>query len=513
MRRGAGATLMKNNLLWFAGWLLALCALFTVALRGPELALRQRSSVARFTIAVVGLGAVLVVAILANVALTRHDQHFDFTREHVFTPDPDALAVVTQLDRPVRLTYFFRAGDPEGRRAQHIAELMGRQNALLEVSTIDPDTHPTLAQTAGVKIYNAALLETDDRRLIVRSTDEVDIAIGIERVLRKHIVEICFLSGHGEYPSDNYEFHTHVESLGAGGSDHAHGGADAIVETVGHGVGRWRRSLEALGYEISVITPAIDGEIESSCRVVIDAGPQTAYSSVETTALAAYLEEGGAALLLYDLGFKVAPAHANLLGRLGFKLDDGVIVDPTSHYAADQEMVAVTAYEPHSLTERMSFTFYPGVRPVEILPPVARITVSPLFYTSKNSYRQALAELEVQAAHQHGDALDQHPHLIAAASSGRISSSASRPFRAILVGDSDFATNSFYPYMSNNRIALAMVRWLIGEERNAPIAARIPVRETIELTNQQQRSLFLFLVVGLPLVIACVGFLVWWRRR
>ncbi|MFP6682994.1 MAG: Gldg family protein, partial [Gammaproteobacteria bacterium] len=414
---------MENNLFWFSGWLLALGALFTVALRGPELALRRKSSVARFTIAVVGLGAVLAIATLANVALTRHDQHFDFTREHVFTPEPDALAVVTQLDQPVRLTYFFRPDDPEGKRAKHIAELMGRQNRLLEVSTIDPDTHPTLAQTAGVKIYNAALLETDDRRLIVRSTDEVDIAIGIERVLRKHIVEICFLSGHGEYPSDNYEFHTHVESLGAGGSDHAHGGAGELVETIGHGVGRWRRSLEALGYEISIITPAIDGEIDSSCRVVIDAGPQTAYSTVETAALATYLEEGGAALLLYDLGFKVAPAHANLLGRLGFKLDDGVIVDPTLHYAADQEMVAVTAYEPHSVTKRISFTFYPGVRPVEIMPPIAGITNSPLFYTSKSSYIQALPKLGGQAAQQQGDDLDQHPYLIAAASSGRINPS------------------------------------------------------------------------------------------
>ena len=67
--------------------------------------------------------------------------------------------------------------------------------------------------------------------------------------------------------------------------------------------------------------------------------------------------------------------------------------------------------------------------------------------------------------------------------------------------------------MSNNRIALAMVRWLVGEEHNVPVAARIPVRETIELTNQQQRSLFLFLVVGLPLAIACVGLLVWWQRQ
>lgn len=460
---------------------------------------------------------VIAVAILASVALTRHDQHYDLTSERVFTPDPNALEVIASLKQPVRLTYFFRADDPEGKRAQRIVKLLAQHNHLLEVSTVDPDTHPSLAQSAGMKIYNAALLEADGRRLIVHSTDEIDIAIGIQRVLREHRVEICFFDGHGEYPSDNYEFHTHVEKLGGHGSGHAHGTADAVIETSGHGVGRLRRSLEALGYDIRVILPAVDGAIDASCQVVIDAGPRVAYSALETSALATYFESGGSALLMYDLGFPIGAEHASLLEQLGLRLEQAVVVDPALHYAADQEMVAVTAYESHKITERMSFSFYPGVRLLHRVAPANGITLSPLFYSSKKSYRQSFSDRadhkSVEHARPHDVDNDAGPHLLAAASSGSLSQTSPRQFRIVVVGDADFATNSFYPYMSNNRIALAMVRWLAREEGVASVSARIPVPQTVQLTNQQRRRFILFLVVGLPCLIAGIGVWVWWRRR
>jgi hypothetical protein len=508
---------VDSNVLWFCGWVLALIALFTVALRLPEWVLSRRNAVSRVAAGCIGVMLVVATIIFANVALTRHDEHFDLTRERVFTPDPMALEVIRSLESTVRVTYFFRADDPESKRAQHIVELLGQANPFLQVTTIDPDTDPSLAQSAGVKVYNAALLEAKGRRMIVHSTNEIDIAIGIQRVLREQRVEICFFTGHGEYPSDNYEFHTHVEKLGGHGAGHAHGATDAVIETVDHGIGRLRRSLEALGFEIRVIIPAVAGVIERTCRVVVDAGPQSPYSDIESAALAAYLKTGGSALLMYDLGFQVAPEHAELLARLGLRLDQGVVVDPGLHYASDHEMVAVTAYESHPVTERMSFSFYPGIRSLQQIQPADGITTSPLFYSSKKSYRQSIAGLtnqpDLSHAHDHSVERDAGPHLLAAASAGSYVSTDTAEFRAIVIGDADFATNSFYPYMSNNRLALAMVRWLAREAENAPVAARIPVRQTVELTNLQQRALLLWLVVGLPGAIASIGVWVWWRRR
>ena len=67
--------------LWFAGWLLAVLVLFAAGLRLPALCLSLRSRFARVVAVAVSIGGLVGVTVLANVALTRHDAHFDLTRE------------------------------------------------------------------------------------------------------------------------------------------------------------------------------------------------------------------------------------------------------------------------------------------------------------------------------------------------------------------------------------------------------------------------------------------------
>jgi ABC-type uncharacterized transport system involved in gliding motility auxiliary subunit len=87
------------------------------------------------------------------------------------------------------------------------------------------------------------------------------------------------------------------------------------------------------------------------------------------------------------------------------------------------------------------------------------------------------------------------------------------PLRAVIVGDADFASNSFLPYLANADLALAMVRWLVREERGTAVASRIPVPPMIVLTGAQMRGIFLAVEVLLPLAAFALAGLAWWRRR
>ncbi len=498
-----------TDLAWFAGWLLAVAALFHagVTLPGALAALPHRG--ARRVLAGAATIAAVAFVVLAGAALGRIERQFDLTIARTFTPDPAALAVAAGVDRPVQLTYFYRGDDPVGVRAKRVIERMGASNAHLTVTTVDPDADPALAFGAGVQQHNVALLEADGRRLLVPGTNEADIALGLQRILRRHTITACFMTGHGEYPSDNEEFHTHVEVLGLGDAGHDHG-ADAVVETTGHGVGRWRRALEALGHVARDITPAADGVVDPDCTLVIDAGPRTPYTAVETSAFETYLEGGGAALLLYDPGLDVSAVQRRWLRRLGVVLDDRFLTDPVQHYAGDPTMVAATAYPAHAITAQLSFAFFPGVRPLEVVAPAPGIVVAPILETS----RHALAQPRGGHGHAHAETGDARARVFGVAIEGTNGDSpAATPFRVVIVGDSDFATNSFFPYMSNNRLALALVRWLVREEHAVPVAARIPVVATLEITADERRRLFAGLVVTLPFTIAVCGFVVAWRRR
>ena len=65
------------------------------------------------------------------------------------------------------------------------------------------------------------------------------------------------------------------------------------------------------------------------------------------------------------------------------------------------------------------------------------------------------------------------------------------PFRAVVIGDGDFASNSFLPYMANSDLLVAAVRWLAREDRGTAVRTRIPVPPMILLTAAQSRLLFI----------------------
>lgn len=501
------------NALWFLGWMAALVILFVLGLRLP---LQPRAGrAAAFVYGVLVVVAVAGIVVLANVALAVHEVHLDLTREKVFTPSRQAQEVVDSLRQDVKLTYFYQPQDPAGKRARDMVEILGRRNPHLRVRTVDPDRQPTVADTYGVRIYNAAVLEAEGRRVQVMSTEENDIALGILRVLRARVTTICFVEGHNEYPVDNFEFHTHFEGI----AGHSHGeGGSGVVLMRGHGAGRLRRALEAAGYEVRRIIPATLPAIPPDCSALVDLNPRTTYLPGESEALSAYLAAGGAALLAYDLGFVLEPRLAASLRRLGIQLEQDVVIDPLDHYSTDPEVVAVPVYEPHAITRRIALSFFPGVRSIVLRPPPPGVTTTPLFLSSTQSYTRTVTSA---AEREPGPTPATAPagartgrQVLSVAAEGRWpDSAAGTPFRLVVIGDGDFASNSFLPYMANGDLAVSMVRWLVREDRSPSVTSRIPVPPLVLLTKRQMQQIFVIVEVLLPLSVIVCGAVVWWSRR
>jgi ABC-type uncharacterized transport system involved in gliding motility auxiliary subunit len=102
---------------------------------------------------------------------------------------------------------------------------------------------------------------------------------------------------------------------------------------------------------------------------------------------------------------------------------------------------------------------------------------------------------------------------LAVALQGRSNTTAQSAFRVVVVGNSSFATNAFFPLVSDGELAVSMIRWL-AEDMAAPNIA--PARYSppeITLTHRQMQGIFLFVEILLPLSVALTGALVWWRRR
>ncbi|MCW5746437.1 MAG: Gldg family protein [Alphaproteobacteria bacterium] len=484
------------DVLWALGVLAALVALFVAGLRLPPTPHGWRRWSGRILTAL----AAATVVVAANVALFRNDAHLDLTREQAFTPSPEAVRVVTGLKQDVELVYFYQKGNPAARHAVVMVELLGRMSPRLKVRTIDPDQSPAIAGSYGVRLYNAALLISDGRRLEVPTTDDREIALAILRITRAAAKTVCFITDHGEYDIDNFEFHTHFE----GTHSHSHDiQGMAVVQMEQHGIGRLRRALDKLGIVARKITMA--GPIADDCSLVVDANPRTQYAPPTADLLAAYLRRGGSALFLFEPDYALEPRLAAMLKSAGVGVGDGVLVDPSDHYYTDEQMIAVAKYARHPATRFLALSFFPGARPLslETAPGIASVA---LFSSSASSY-VVVDRLKAEAP---GAPRGAHP--LAIASEGTLPGG-TRPFRLIAIGDADFASNSFFPYLSNADLLLNSVAWLMREESAPTMKPPVEVLPTVALTNTQMRWIFLLTVIGLPGAIVLAGAVMWWRRR
>jgi ABC-type uncharacterized transport system involved in gliding motility auxiliary subunit len=223
----------------------------------------------------------------------------------------------------------------------------------------------------------------------------------------------------------------------------------------------------------------------------------------EIAALTRHLEDGGAMLWLLEPDFDVDADLAALFARAGIEVKPGIIVDKTKHYYTDEQMVAVTQYANHPALQALGLSFFPGARP--LAPRAAEgVRTTVLFATS--------ADADVIARRGNaGQPLAHGTQALAIASEGK--TAGGKPFRMAVVGDADFASNSFFPYLANADLVLGLVAWTKGEARGPAMKPPVEVLPTVVLTNEQMRAIFFATVLLLPGAIAALGAWVWWRRR
>jgi ABC-type uncharacterized transport system involved in gliding motility auxiliary subunit len=165
-------------------------------------------------------------------------------------------------------------------------------------------------------------------------------------------------------------------------------------------------------------------------------------------------------------------------------------------------------------------TIFPNARPIHLDPPPGGVKVSILASSSKDSYlrpsTQAPDSAKAVDAGEAGSA-GRGSKILAIAVEGHWPDAppdaAAKPFRLVLVGNSNFAANSYFAYVSNGDLALRMVRWLAGDEAATAVRPQKLSLERITLTREQMRNIFILVELILPLSLILMGGLVWWRRR
>jgi ABC-type uncharacterized transport system involved in gliding motility auxiliary subunit len=452
----------------------------------------------RGEIALATLGAIGILVALAHLSV-RYPFRFDLTSEGRYSLSAPTITMLKRLDKPVRIVFFH---DPMMREAVELYQLIARQNTLIRVEFYDPMINPAQARMLGVNFAGTAVFESQGRRLQVNGDSETDIANGILRVSQGATQRVCFLDGHGEPDPFSLESHDHLE----GAVGHSHGLGVKYVLHERHGMAKARHALETVNYSVEKVLLLQRANALTGCAVLVVAGPKIALLPPEIEAVRAYLAGGGHALFMLDPF--VRTGLEPVLREYGIVVDDDIVIDEASHFWADVSAPAVSDYNRHQITRDLPLTFFPGARSLSPTPQrVPGTSVVPLVNSSRNSWGQANQE---RVGFVKGRDLAGPQTLMVVALRRGDDSPRSR---IAVVGDSDFATNSFFHIMGNGTLFLNTVNYLAAQENLIGIQPRTADLPRVNLTNRQMKGTFFLSVVLVPALLAVVGTAVWWKQH
>ena len=421
------------------------------------------------------------------------DYRYDFTDQKIFSLSAKTKEFIKSIDQPVSIYYAYDIRNRVLKDAANTLRLFANESEKLSLEIFDPVIEPSLAEKHGIRFAGTAVVRSGDRRVEINLFDEVSFVNGLIQVVSNSRGKICFTTGHLESDPFSMQTHDHYEG---GSHNHTFGGKPLTIHEK-HGMGEAYNSLITLGFAIEKLFLAKQSDSINDCLVMVIASPQREFMQTEIEAIKKYLTDGGNLLLMLEPGVDTGLKRILTEYGVSWKLD--LIYDEYSHLRADKYAIAVTRYPKHKITRDLALTVFPGAVALEpgITNGNAEIKPSfiPLIQTSgragsvraKDLYDQKLIGLIVK-------------------------SKANNSTIAIL-GDGDFATNSFYDVGDNGRLFTRLINELAEIENVLQLEPKSYKQDVLSLTSKQASVLFLTATLALPIIFLMLGIYVFFRSR
>ena len=453
-------------------------------------ALRRRGAPGgrRGSAAWVGVALALAAVWIAQHAFERAGLAFDWTADARYSVAPATRQALAALPQRLTLTLFHDGGDNRTRSTRLLLQSLARAGPV-DVRERQLDQAADEAERYGVAASNAVVVALGDRFEVVERPTEGTIWEALERLTSARQAVLYVARGEGE---GNLE---RSEPSGFSGLAAA---------------------LQNEGYVLRDFVAAAAEAIPTDAAGVLFVAPRRPLRESSLAALEAYLEHGGRLVALLDPGTDTGLEA--LLGRWGFSLPPGVVVDPASGpVEGDPPGVDPIAFEyaAHPITRGLDptkMTFFRRARPVGVAhKPEPDDELRALVFSSKRAW----VTTDVDAV-EHGlapkrpaDAGEGYQALLAIGRFPRAGGEA----RIAVFGDADFASNRYLRSLYNLDLVLNAVHWATARESAITTRPKALTPDQYPLTPQQ--SLRMLYGVGLLIPEACLiaAALLWARRR
>jgi hypothetical protein len=428
------------------------------------------------------------IAGFAQAIAERHSRRFDFTPSRSLSLSGVSRRVLEELRDPIEVTAYTSRDDRA--KVAEVMDLFRGASPNFRYELLDLDRNPGRARTDGVDRYGRAVLRYRARTVIVDAEREPAIGAGLALLARGRAPRVAFLSGHGE--------------------------RSPAEMTAPVGYGQLRQALEQMSYDVGGVSLLRSGEVPSATDLLIVAGPESDVLDAEAEAMERYLAAGGHVMLLVDP--VPLPNLSRLAARHGIDTPLDVIVDRSNRlFASDPLTVPIPTYLPHPITaSSRAPALFAVARSVVAEEAPSGAGVSLVAETDPDAW--GIRDLG-RAADPRGDPRPGEDRrgpvgVVAAASWPGKQGEA----RLVVVGDSDFASNSFLDLLGNRDLVLNAIGWSVSAEER--IAEHAPSEVTMlrplspfVLSTRAAHEIFVALVIVEPTLVLAFGVALALRRR
>ena len=443
------------------------------------------------------------VGILAfvNYLGAQHVKRVDMTTEKIYSLSDQSSVVAQGVKQDLKIKAFYPGG--EYAPAKDLFDLYKAKNNKISYEFIDPDKQPQIAQQNNVTQYGefqnpmsgesfrygTAILEMGGKTERIEKQSEAlreeDVTNALMKIVKGEKKTIYFVQGHGE---------------------------KSIDDTEKNGYSSAKAGLEKDNYTLKNLNLVQENKVPDDASVLVMPGPTSEPFPNELELIDGFLNKGGSAAIFLDP--PPAASLADFMKKWSIDVGNNIVVDASGVgrlFGAGPSIPLVTNYSRHKITERFNvMTFFPLVR--SILPaktPVSGITVETLFSSNDKSWGETDTKSNAVSFDEKTDL--KGPVSLAVVASK--DAGENKKARLIVMGDSDFASNSAFGLQGNGNLFLNTITWLAQDETFISIRPKNPDDRRLTMTEAQGRLVSYVTLLFLPVGVLVAGISVWMKRR
>ena len=431
--------------------------------------------------------------------LTNHYTYqIDLTANKRHSLSSSSIQLLNVLDKDITV-HAYTTDDVTQKAIKEIIDRYQQVKSDFNLRLLNPDIDIAEAQQDGIVMNKpfAFVIYYNNRMEHINSLSEQAISNALLRLNRRDNQQVVFLSGHGER--------------------NINGDDNRAYATL-------NRQLTEMGFNLQVVN-LLEQPLPDNTKLLVIAAPENNYLTGEINQLEKFINNGGNLLWLADPG--ELQGLDKLATSLGLHLQDGVIVDNNTDLRQTLSIqhpaiIPVTEYFPHIITNTIRYnTLFPlarGISPLTNENTVNYWQAEALFSSYGKSWSETggLTE-EVEFDSSAGDVAGPVTIAVALHRAKKITGESTvvqnQTQRIVVVGDSDFLSDTYLGAGANLNLGLNIFNWLIGDDDFVSVEVKPSAGTKLELNDSQLLIIGFGFFLVLPLLLLITGFRIWYLRN